>query len=80
MSDLPRLLVFPMVAHVALGRLHSYVQIATTNIRLRGLVFTVNFVAVLVDYAIERGLEVLDQVLGVLDPDRQPYRPLAHAR
>ena len=30
------------------GRLlHSYVQIATTNIRLRGLVFTVNFVAVL---------------------------------
>ncbi|HKX99146.1 MAG TPA: MAPEG family protein [Steroidobacteraceae bacterium] len=30
------------------GRLlHSYVQIATANIRLRGLVFTVNFVAVL---------------------------------
>lgn len=30
------------------GRLlHSYVQITTTNIRLRGLVFTVNFVAVL---------------------------------
>ena len=30
------------------GRLlHSYVQISTTNIRLRGLVFTVNFVAVL---------------------------------
>lgn len=31
-----------------LGRLaHSYVQILTTNIRLRGLVFTVNFLAVL---------------------------------
>ena len=30
------------------GRLlHSYVQITTTNIRLRGVVFTVNFVAVL---------------------------------
>jgi hypothetical protein len=28
------------------GRLlHSYVQIATTNVRLRGIVFTVNFVA-----------------------------------
>lgn len=31
-----------------LGRLaHSYVQILTSNIRLRGLVFTVNFLAVL---------------------------------
>ena len=31
-----------------LGRLaHSYVQILTVNIRLRGLVFTVNFLAVL---------------------------------
>jgi len=30
------------------GRLiHSYVQVFTTNIRLRGLVFTINFVAVL---------------------------------
>lgn len=30
------------------GRLlHSYVQITTINIRLRGVVFTVNFVAVL---------------------------------
>jgi hypothetical protein len=30
------------------GRLaHSYVQICTTNIRLRGLVFTVNFLATL---------------------------------
>lgn len=30
------------------GRLlHSYVQISTTNIRLRGLVFTLNFLAVL---------------------------------
>jgi hypothetical protein len=30
------------------GRLlHSYVQISTANVRLRGLVFTVNFVAVL---------------------------------
>lgn len=26
---------------------HSYVQIMTTNVRLRGLVFTINFVAVL---------------------------------
>ena len=31
-----------------LGRLaHSYVQICTTNIRLRGLVFTINFLATL---------------------------------
>ena len=31
-----------------LGRLaHSYVQIFTTNIRLRGLVFTINFLAAL---------------------------------
>ena len=31
-----------------IGRLvHSYVQIMTTNIRLRGLVFTVNFLATL---------------------------------
>lgn len=34
------------------GRLlHSYVQISTTNIRLRGLVFTLNFLAVLVLWA-----------------------------
>jgi len=34
------------------GRLlHSFVQILTTNIRLRGLVFTVNFLAVLVLWA-----------------------------
>ena len=26
---------------------HSYIQIMTTNVRLRGLVFTINFVAVL---------------------------------
>lgn len=31
-----------------LGRLaHSYVQIMTTNVRLRGLVFTINFLATL---------------------------------
>ena len=35
------------------GRLlHSFVQILTTNIRLRGLVFTLNFLAVLVLWAI----------------------------
>jgi hypothetical protein len=34
------------------GRLlHSFVQILTTNVRLRGLVFTVNFLAVLVLWA-----------------------------
>jgi hypothetical protein len=34
------------------GRLlHSFVQILTTNIRLRGLVFTLNFLAVLVLWA-----------------------------
>ena len=36
-----------------IGRvLHSLVQILTTNIRLRGLVFTINFVAVLGMWAI----------------------------
>lgn len=36
-----------------LGRLvHSYVQILTTNIRLRGLVFTINFLATLGLWAI----------------------------
>lgn len=30
------------------GRLiHAYVQVFTTNVRLRGIVFTINFVAVL---------------------------------
>jgi len=32
--------------------LHSLVQIPTTNVRLRGLVFTVNFVAVLALWAV----------------------------
>lgn len=27
--------------------LHSFVQVATTNVRLRGIVFTINFIAVL---------------------------------
>jgi len=41
---LPLLLAWVFVA----GRLlHTYVQIFTTNVRLRGIVFTVNFVAVL---------------------------------
>lgn len=35
------------------GRLvHSYVQIVTTNVRLRGLVFTINFLAVLGMWAV----------------------------
>jgi len=35
------------------GRLaHSYVQIFTTNVRLRGAVFTVNFVAVIAMWAL----------------------------
>jgi len=32
--------------------LHSLVQIPTTNVRLRGLVFTINFVAVLALWAV----------------------------
>jgi hypothetical protein len=35
--------------------LHSYVQVMTTNIRLRGLVFTVNFLAVLGMWAVMLG-------------------------
>jgi len=36
-----------------IGRvLHSLVQIATANVRLRGLVFTINFVAVLAMWAL----------------------------
>ena len=44
-----------------IGRvLHSLVQIFTDNIRLRGLVFTINFVAVLVMWL----LLFIEQVLG----------------
>ena len=44
-----------------IGRvLHSLVQIFTDNIRLRGLVFTINFVAVLAMWL----LLFIEQVLG----------------
>lgn len=48
-GPVPQLLAWVFVA----GRVvHSLVQILTTNVRLRGLVFTINFLAVLALWAV----------------------------
>lgn len=48
MQSAPGNLALPLAWVFVAGRmLHSLVQILTTNIRLRGLVFTINFLAVL---------------------------------
>ena len=48
-GSVPQMLAWLFIA----GRvLHSLVQIPTTNVRLRGLVFTINFLAVLALWAV----------------------------
>lgn len=61
-----------------IGRLvHSYVQILTTNIRLRGLVFTINFLATLGLWAVVLQSQALGAAAIQMDRSGCPLAPQA---